>query len=105
MILGKAGLTALQCWRLRSFHGDIPAVNALMAKMRHEFEITVQCQMDRLRLFCQNDAFLDAFVLTHITTQFLDSGMENRLRKTAKARIAPDLGEDSGEVNLCEIGT
>jgi hypothetical protein len=85
-------------WDLR---GDLPAVNALMAKMRHEFDITVQCQMDRLRLFCANEAFLDAFVMTHITTQFLDAGIESRLRKTVKARIAPDLGEDSDEAALC----
>jgi len=76
-------------WDIR---GNMPAIDAFVAKMRHEFDVTVQCQMDRLRLLCANETFLEAFVMTHITTQFLDTGIEKRLRETFKARKVPDPG-------------
>jgi hypothetical protein len=74
--------------------GDLQAVNALIAKMRHEFDITAQCQMDRLRLFCTNTAFLDAVVVTHLSTQFLDGRVEKRMRKAFQARTAPVMEPD-----------
>jgi hypothetical protein len=69
--------------------GDLPAVHALMTKMRTELDVTLRCQMDRLQLFCQSDAFLNAFVITHIMTQLLDTNMEAVMRETFNSRNAP----------------
>ncbi|MDR3405034.1 MAG: hypothetical protein P4L99_21205 [Chthoniobacter sp.] len=68
--------------------GELPAINALTAKMRDEMDVTVRCQMARLRLFCRSDAFINAFVNTHIVTQFLGMDMEKLMRKRFVQRSA-----------------
>lgn len=78
-------------WDLR---GDMPAIEALLAKMRHELDITIRCQVERLRLFCKSDAFPNAFVLTHIVTQFLAADIESLLRERIDARQAPETVPD-----------
>jgi hypothetical protein len=75
-------------------HGKLPAINALIAKMRADLDITIKCQMDRLHLFCKSDAFLNAFVNTHIATQFLEADMEKLLREQFSARNAPEVKPD-----------
>jgi len=79
-------------WDLR---GDLPAIDALMVKMRTELDITVQCQLERLRLFCQSDVFPNAFVITHIVTQLLNADMETFVQERFAARIAPEVKADS----------
>ena len=78
-------------WDLR---GDLPAINALIAKMRDELDVTVRCQLERLHLFCQSDAFINAFLITHIATQFLDADIDTILREKFAARIAPEAEQD-----------
>ena len=78
-------------WDLK---GDLAAVEALIAQMRKEMDITVACQIDRLRLFCRSDAFINAYVITHIVTQFLASDMEIQMRQLFNGRQAPVAQED-----------
>ncbi len=56
--------------------GDLPAIRALTTKMRKEMDITVHCQIARLRLLCRSDAFINAFINTHIVTQIMGITME-----------------------------
>jgi hypothetical protein len=70
-------------------HGDVAAVDELIATMRSELDYTVRCQIERLRLICRNDAFINAFVNTHITTQFLAPELLPELRARFAARFAP----------------
>jgi len=67
----------------RDLGGDLPAINALTARMRDQLDDTVRCQMARLRLICRSDAFLNAFVNTHIITQFVS------LEKLPAIGVAP----------------
>lgn len=78
-------------WDLR---GDVVAIKALVTKMRRELEITVHCQIERLRLFCKNDGFVNAFVLTHAGLQFLEEDMEQILRDRLDGRHAPAVALD-----------
>lgn len=75
--------------------GNQTAIKALIAKMRRELDITLACQVERLRLFCRSDAFISAFMLTHIITQFLDQDMEAFVRERFDSRSAPLVEPDS----------
>jgi hypothetical protein len=70
--------------------GDLAAVSALTARMRTEIETTVNCQLERLRLFCTNDSFVNAFILTHAGLQFLFDDMEGILRQRMLDRTPPE---------------
>ena len=67
-------------------HGDVPAINSLIAQLRYELDVTVRCQMKRLRLFCKSDPFLNAFANMHIATMFLELSIETRMRERFNAR-------------------
>ncbi len=59
--------------------GDEVAIEKLVAAMRSDLDYTVRCQIERLRLICRNDAFINAFVNMHIATQFLDPALRPAL--------------------------
>lgn len=52
-------------------HGDMAKVGELIATMKQEILQTTKCQTQRLRLISRRDAFLNAFVEAHTTTQYL----------------------------------
>lgn len=72
-------------WELR---GDQQAIDATLSKMRREMDVTIRCQIERLRLFCKSDAFPNAFVITHIVTQLLDTNLDALVRSRSAARSA-----------------
>ncbi|MBW1896390.1 MAG: hypothetical protein JRI47_04975 [Deltaproteobacteria bacterium] len=43
--------------------------------------MTTENQMRRLRLICKNDAFLNAFILTHLVTDVLYDNKDKKLRE------------------------
>ncbi len=51
--------------------GNKDSVDEVISKLNSEITITIQNQTERLRLICKNDAFLNAFVLTHMITDVL----------------------------------
>lgn len=51
--------------------GEIDKVVGVVTAMKDEILHTADCQAKRLRLISQGDAFLNAFVETHTTTQML----------------------------------
>ena len=55
--------------------GDLNEVRRLVQGMREEIEVTTRCQMDRLRLICHHDAFLNALVNFQLTTRWLELGL------------------------------
>jgi hypothetical protein len=69
--------------------GNQEAIHALIAKMHQDLDFTLNCQLSRLQLFCKSDAFLNAFVNTHVITQFLEGDMEGFVRHRLASRSAP----------------
>jgi hypothetical protein len=61
--------------------GDEEAIDKLIAQMSKEITMTTKNQMRRLRLICKNDAFLNAFILTHLVTDVLFENRDNKLRE------------------------
>ena len=61
--------------------GDKERVDQVISKLNSEIIITTQNQMERLRLICKNDALLNAFVLTHMTTDVLYENKDTKLRE------------------------
>jgi len=61
--------------------GNRETVDQLVSKLNEEVTITTRNQMNRLRLICKNDAFLNAFVLTHLVTDVLFEYKDTKLRK------------------------
>jgi hypothetical protein len=72
-------------WDLR---GNPQAIKAMIAKMRKDIDVTMACQIARLHLFCKSDAFLNAFITTHILTQFLEGDMDQFVRERFEKRFA-----------------
>ncbi len=44
--------------------GDLDALQAAMGRFERELRITINCQINRLRLVCKRDAFINAFIRT-----------------------------------------
>ncbi|MBW1743181.1 MAG: hypothetical protein JRJ47_07085 [Deltaproteobacteria bacterium] len=61
--------------------GNKEAVDQIISRMSKEITITSQNQAERLRLICDNDAFLNAFVLTHMLTDILFENKDRKLRE------------------------
>ena len=61
--------------------GNRETVDQLVSKLNEEVTITTRNQMNRLRLICKNDAFLNAFVLTHLIAEVLFEYKDTRLRE------------------------
>ncbi len=56
--------------------GDLDEVGRIIRSMQEEIQVTARCQMDRLRLICRNDAFLNAMVNVHSTAAWLDFDLD-----------------------------
>jgi hypothetical protein len=59
--------------------GNRDSVDEVISKLNAEISITTRNQMERLRLITQNDAFLNAFVLTHMITDVLYENKDTKL--------------------------
>jgi hypothetical protein len=62
-------------------HGDMAAVEKIIHTMQEELLHTTRCQMARLRLISNRDAFLNAFVATYNTAELLFTELRKRLRE------------------------
>ncbi len=60
--------------------GNVNAVNNTIFTMRKEITMTTQNQLERLRQICKNDAFLNAFVLSHMVTDVLYEFGDKKLK-------------------------
>jgi len=65
--------------------GNKEAVDQIISKMSEEITITSQNKAARLRLICDNDAFLNAFVLTHMLTDILFENKDRNLKELLKS--------------------
>ncbi len=59
--------------------GNLPDVSDILLQMRDELLHVVRCQMNRLRLICAQDAFLNAFVSTYNVTELIFSELQDCL--------------------------
>jgi len=59
--------------------GDKGSVDQVISRLNSEITITARNQAERLRLICKNDAFLNAFVLTHLITEELNEFKDAKL--------------------------
>lgn len=53
-----------------------------LGKFIKEIKVTIDCQVQRLRLICKKDAFINAFTITHVLTTMLERSPENSLKKS-----------------------
>ena len=70
-------------------HGDDAAVQAQIALMRGELEVTIECQLKRLRLVSRGDAFVNAYANVHTALRFLEPWLLPELVARMAARNAP----------------
>jgi hypothetical protein len=61
-------------------HGDVARTRALIATFHDEITETTRCQMDRIRLFCHSDSFLNALILTQIASEFLAAYVDDMMQ-------------------------
>ena len=61
--------------------GDVVSTRALIDAFHEEITATTRCQMERLRLFCHNDALLNALTLTQLASEFLAMNVEQLVRQ------------------------
>ena len=61
--------------------GDEEKIDKLISQMNKEITMTTDNQMRRLRLICENDAFLNAYVLTHLVTEVLFDYKDKKLKE------------------------
>jgi hypothetical protein len=61
--------------------GDEQKIDKLIFQMNKEITMTTENQMRRLRLICKSDAFLNAFILTHLVTDVLFENKDTKLRE------------------------
>lgn len=66
-------------------HGDVAEIRRTIETMQDELLQTARCQMARLQLISQRDAFLNAFVATHTTTQLLFEQLQQHLARADRA--------------------
>lgn len=69
--------------------GDMAQVSKIIQTMRDEILLVTRCQMERLRLICANDAFLNAFVSTYNITELLFDELDSWISKTAMSTPLP----------------
>lgn len=65
-------------WQMR---GDEKKISEKMRKFTIELEVTILCQIERLRLVCKSDSFINAFIMTHVLTNILSESPEASLDK------------------------
>lgn len=68
--------------------GDVEKTRALIARFHEEISATTQCQLDRLRLVCTHDAFLNALILTQLASEFLASNVEEIIARRFSSHAA-----------------
>ncbi len=66
--------------------GDMARVQTLVLKMQEDILQTTRCQANRLRLISARDAFLNAFVATHTTTELVFMELQWHLHRGQKGR-------------------
>lgn len=60
--------------------GDTGTTDGIIKTMSREITTTTHNQLNRLRLICKNDAFINAFVLTHLVTDILYDYKDAKLK-------------------------
>ncbi len=60
--------------------GNLEGISKVIAEFKNEIKITSTSQIKRMKLICQNDAFVNAFANTHISTDILSMNMEEALK-------------------------
>ena len=75
-------------WIHKGHEADI---DKLISQLRNDMDIATHNQLRRLRLICKNDAFLNAFVLTHMIPDVLyeskDKSLREQLERYEKQRL------------------
>lgn len=61
--------------------GDHARTHALIEAFHDEISTTTRCQMERVRLFCQNDSLLNALTLTQLASEFLAMNVEQTVQQ------------------------
>lgn len=61
--------------------GDLTVVDTVISEFHEYISATTRNQLDRLRLISKNDAFLNAFVLTHLVTDILNEDRDRKLKQ------------------------
>ncbi len=82
--------------------GDMSKVAEIIHTMQEEILHTTRCQMARLRLISKSDAFLNAFVAAHTTTDFLFLELRKLLCHTSHSPSAhPDTASETPSRSRC----
>jgi hypothetical protein len=61
--------------------GNVGKTRALIGTFNEEITTTTRCQMDRIKLFCDRDPFLNALVMTQVASEFLALSAEDTVRR------------------------
>lgn len=61
--------------------GSAERTRALVAKFNDEITTTTRCQMERIRLFCHEDSFLNALILTQLASEFMALDVDDVIRR------------------------
>ena len=64
--------------------GNMQILESTLNTMQRELMQTVKCQMRRLQLICEGDAFLNAFVNTENTTEIMLLAVRSQARSLAE---------------------
>ena len=72
--------------------GNSDIAQSIIKEMHEYTTVTTTNQVERLRLICKNDVFLNAFVMVNTITQFLEM-TQDELLKESFAEIESDMKE------------
>ena len=64
--------------------GDQETIDRVINELKKDMTMAVENQVRRLRLISKNDAFLNAFVLTHMITEVLHENRDRKLKEQLK---------------------
>ena len=68
------------------FHdGDAQIIDSVISSLHKDITMTTKNQLQRLRLICKNDVFLNAFILTHLLTDELYDTRDKKLKMQMEA--------------------
>lgn len=59
-------------------NGDHECVSSIIVQMRDELLHTTRCQMERVKLVCKQDAFMNAYVSTYVVIQIMFEALKAR---------------------------
>ena len=75
-LMGAQGMAVRLYLNIYWLHkGKIKEIKNFISKFDEEMKTTSENQVKRLNLICKNDAFMNAFIATQITTEFLSMGI------------------------------